>query len=184
METIKIKVENKIAYSPDAKIVCGNSDYKIEFSFDAEWGKETVKTVRFIHNNAYEDIVMTGNIIDVPIIKNTTKLSVGVFAGELRTTTPALIACVPSILCGFDTPDEPSEDVYNQIIALCNEAVNTANNVEERANNGEFDGEKGEKGEDGHTPYIKDGNWWIGENDTGVRATTVAEINNGILYLK
>jgi hypothetical protein len=25
-------------------------------------------------------------------------------------------------------------------------------------------------GKDGLTPYIKDGNWWIGETDTGVKA--------------
>lgn len=45
-----------------------------------------------------------------------------------------------------------------------------------------FDGEDGEDGytpvkgvdyfdgKDGNTPYIKDGNWWIGETDTGVKA--------------
>ena len=29
----------------------------------------------------------------------------------------------------------------------------------------------GADGRDGLTPYIKDGNWWIGGEDTGVRAT-------------
>nr|WP_314738691.1 hypothetical protein [uncultured Haemophilus sp.] len=29
---------------------------------------------------------------------------------------------------------------------------------------------KPENGKNGETPYIKDGNWWIGEKDTGVRA--------------
>ena len=28
----------------------------------------------------------------------------------------------------------------------------------------------GKDGKDGQTPYIKDGNWWIGETDTGVKA--------------
>lgn len=26
------------------------------------------------------------------------------------------------------------------------------------------------KGQDGLTPYIKDGNWWIGNEDTGIKA--------------
>ncbi len=32
-------------------------------------------------------------------------------------------------------------------------------------------GETGEKGDDGLTPYIKDGTWWIGDEDTGIKAT-------------
>ena len=32
------------------------------------------------------------------------------------------------------------------------------------------DGSDGRDGADGKTPYIKDGNWWIGETDTGVKA--------------
>lgn len=31
-------------------------------------------------------------------------------------------------------------------------------------------GKDGADGEDGETPYIKNGNWWIGETDTGVKA--------------
>ena len=31
-------------------------------------------------------------------------------------------------------------------------------------------GEAGEPGVDGKTPYIKEGNWWIDEEDTGIRA--------------
>ena len=32
-------------------------------------------------------------------------------------------------------------------------------------------GEQGPKGDPGDTPYIKDGNWWIGDADTGIPAT-------------
>ena len=35
---------------------------------------------------------------------------------------------------------------------------------------GDFNGKPGEKGNDGQTPYIKNGNWWIGSTDTGVKA--------------
>ena len=31
-------------------------------------------------------------------------------------------------------------------------------------------GIQGPKGQDGLTPYIKDGNWWIGNEDTGIKA--------------
>ena len=37
-------------------------------------------------------------------------------------------------------------------------------------------GEKGDKGEDGETPYIGDnGNWWINETDTGISASGIKE---------
>ena len=31
-------------------------------------------------------------------------------------------------------------------------------------------GEQGDKGADGLTPVIKNGNWWIGTTDTGIKA--------------
>ena len=40
-------------------------------------------------------------------------------------------------------------------------------------------GEKGEKGEDGKTPYIgENGNWWIGNKDTGVPVTTEVHVSD------
>lgn len=39
------------------------------------------------------------------------------------------------------------------------------------------DGVDGKDGKDGETPYIKDGNWWIGETDTGVKAQGVDGVN-------
>ncbi len=41
-------------------------------------------------------------------------------------------------------------------------------------------GEKGEDGANGLTPFIgENGNWWIGEKDTGVAATVIVESNDG-----
>ena len=34
--------------------------------------------------------------------------------------------------------------------------------------------------EDGKTPYVKDGNWWIGEHDTGVVADGVDQVRNAL----
>ena len=47
---------------------------------------------------------------------------VGVFAGDLSTSTPAIVHCKPSILDGEDVPAPPREDVYSQIVELCEEA--------------------------------------------------------------
>lgn len=122
MSVINIMVRRKTAANPMARIVCGNSDYKISFNFDEEWAAHGVKTARFIWNGQYADVVFTGNVCDVPVITNTTMVAVGVYAGDLRTTTPALIRCDKSILCGDGLPVEPRPDVYAQIIELLNEA--------------------------------------------------------------
>ena len=120
MRILKINIKNKIAESPNEIIVCGNSDYIIEFTFDEEWNAFDVKTARFIYNNKAVDVVFEGNKVDVPVITNSIILSVGVFAGELRTTTPALITCSKSILCQDGLPPDPPPEVYTQIMELLN----------------------------------------------------------------
>lgn len=120
MKILKIPVIDKIAQSINECIICGNSDYIIEFAFDEEWEAENVKTARFIFNGAAIDVVFEGSSVAVPVISNTTTLAVGVYAGDLRTTTPALINCKKSILCADGTPPDPTPEVYAQIIDLLN----------------------------------------------------------------
>ena len=123
MINLNITVANKVATycQRDGFIVCGNSDYQITFSFDSEWNAHAVKTARFKWNNTYTDVVFDGNCVDVPIFSNTSQVEIGVFAGNLCTTTPAVIPCVRSILCGEGAPVEPTPDVYSQIIDMMND---------------------------------------------------------------
>lgn len=120
MPTIKIAVKNKIAASPVEQLVCGNSDYQIEFAFDEEWDSYPVKTARFIWNGQYADVVFEGNICPAPVISGASVCAIGAFAGDLHTTTPALVTCVKSILCGSGSPAAPAPDVYAQIMELLN----------------------------------------------------------------
>lgn len=100
-KNLNISVTNKIAkyLQRDGAIVCGNSDYQITFTFDAEWDAYPTKTARFIWNGKYWDQPFTGNVCPVPIIQNAVFVIVGVYAGDLCTTTPASIPCKRSILC-------------------------------------------------------------------------------------
>ena len=117
---INISIRRKKASSPASHIVCGNTDYQITFTFDSEWDAYDVKTARFIWNGQYVDVVFTGNVCPVPTIRNATLCMVGVYAGDLHTTTPAYIKCDKSILCGDGAPAEPTEDVYSQIMEKLN----------------------------------------------------------------
>lgn len=138
MKTLHITVREKIAtyMMRDGEIVCGNSDYRIEFDFDSEWNAYSEKVARFIWNGAYFDQSFTGNICPVPIIDNTTQVLVGVHAGNLSTTTPASITCLKSILCGTPIPGVENDKVYaNEAKESADRANAAAERAEEIANN-------------------------------------------------
>lgn len=115
MKTLHIAVVNKVAtYTRrDGAIVCGNKDYQIEFVFDSEWDGINTKTARFVWGGAYYDQEFTGTICRVPMIVGTDSVLVGVYAGDLETTTPAVIPCQRSILCATDAPHPESGQNYS-----------------------------------------------------------------------
>lgn len=116
-EMMNITVRNKIATKTDnVAYVCGNSDYVINFDFDSEWDAYDTKTARFAHDGQHTDVVFAGNQCNVPIITNTYAFHVGVFAGDLHTTTAARVPCRKSILCGSGAPANPTPDVYDQLM--------------------------------------------------------------------
>lgn len=117
MPEMNITVRNKIATKTDnMAYVCGNSDYVINFTFDGEWDVYDTKTARFVHNGQHTDVVFTGNQCNVPVITNTYAFHVGVFAGDLHTTTAARVPCRKCILCGSGAPADPAPDVYDQLM--------------------------------------------------------------------
>lgn len=124
---IPVSVHRKIARN-EGKLtyVCGNSDYVIEFSFDEDWDGLDVKTARFISNGTVADVVFTGNRCEMPVISNTYTIEVGVFSGNLKTTTPAVIMATKSILCGEGVPADPMPDVYAQVMELLNDSSTSA----------------------------------------------------------
>lgn len=109
MRELRVDINNKIATynTRSGVIVCGNTNYKIKFTFDEEWDEFEYKTARFAWNDKYIDVVFYGDSVAVPMLSQATMLTVGVFAGEnLHTTTPAKIPCMLSILCVSDRAKE------------------------------------------------------------------------------
>lgn len=125
---IQINITNKRAVVQGAPvIVCGNSDYQVRFTFDDEWGGQPTKTARFKYvqhgETRYTDVPFTGDTVNIPPLTNIKEVKVGVYAGDLRTTTSARVPCVPSIRCGEGAPIEPTPNQYDQIINLLNELL-------------------------------------------------------------
>lgn len=132
IKTLRINVKDKIAtyLQRDGVIVCGNKGYKLAFSFDEEWEAYPTKTARFIWKGKYFDKDFTGNECSVPVINDATEVTVGVYAGDLKTTTPAEIPCLISILCGeAEVADENIQefrDIAQQAAAEAQQAATEA----------------------------------------------------------
>ena len=118
---IEISVQNRVAWQTNSvDYICSNGDFVIGFVFDSEWDEHETKTARFIHGGEHTDIVFTGTECEVPKIRNVKRMEVGVFAGDLYTTTPAFVQCRKSILCDSGAPADPTPDVYAQVMKLLN----------------------------------------------------------------
>lgn len=123
---IIIDVANKIASlaNPEDFLVCGNNDYDIEFRFDGDWEGVIAKTAVFVYGNTPVYMPFDGNICDGISIENSTICAIGVFAGDLKTTTAAVINCEPSIRdLANGVPKPPSSEVYDQIMKLLDKAM-------------------------------------------------------------
>lgn len=105
--------------------------------------------------------------------------------GQIQTSTPAEILVLPSVLelagqvldNGSCDPAAPAE-VWNWVLQKLDELEGQelspeqiAEAVEQYLTENPVTGEKGDPGSDGITPHIgENGNWWIGDTDTGVKA--------------
>lgn len=127
MKTLPIKIHEKIAvYDSDEKVVCHNSDYLLKFDFDAEWTEYKYKTAIVRYFKAPEgwlkhEMVFEGETCELPVIDKAAELYIGVFAGDIRTTTEAKIPCRLSALSMAGVPVDPPDNVYNQILKMLEE---------------------------------------------------------------
>lgn len=137
MGTLNIIVNKKIAtyLKRDGDIVCGNSDYQAKFTFDEEWAAHNKKTARFKWNGQYFDVDFTGDTCSVPVITNASAVTVGVYAGDLKTTTEAIIGAKRSVLCGDAVPNPGTGQHYtNEAKAAAEEAKAIAEEIKRDRN--------------------------------------------------
>lgn len=118
MKEIPIQIKDKIAVVRTAlPIVCGNSDYIAVFTFIGDdWSAYPTKTARFVYGNEHIDVVFTGDRCDIPPIPDAPCVEIGVYAGDIKTSTPAYVRCLRSITSGNGSPADPPESVYNQLM--------------------------------------------------------------------
>lgn len=122
---LHVNIADKIAtyQKRDGVIVCGNDDYQIKFTFDDEWAEHDKKFARFLWLGDYYDQEIEGDTCDVPVIKGADAVEIGVYAGDLETTTGAEIPCLRSILCKGGAPHpETGQHYSNEAVAAAESA--------------------------------------------------------------
>lgn len=122
MPEIHIAVENGVASQRDTAVyICGSGDFTAVFAFETGWPVEDLKTARFQTESTYQDVLFRGNACPVPVFTNARKLEVGVYCGNLRTTTPARIAIREGIRSAWGPPEDPAPSLYDQILEAVGE---------------------------------------------------------------
>ncbi len=121
MPDIRITVAEKTARAEGhPEIICGNADYTAVFDFDDEWEAYPVKTLRAVWRSGgeylYADVIFEGDAVQLPALYGTAEVALGVFAGDIRTTTPARIPCARCITDSDPQHPDPPPDVYTQLL--------------------------------------------------------------------
>ena len=122
----KITVSKRIAQTTSTEsLICGNDGDTLTVTFDDEWTNISAKTARLVWikggEYTYIDVPFTGTSCPLPAVIQAKVLFVGFFAGDstentLKTSTPAQIPCISSIL---DVPAEAfTPDVYRNILDI------------------------------------------------------------------
>lgn len=127
----KITVSKRIAQTTSTEsLICGNDGDTLTVTFDDEWTNISAKTARLVWikggEYTYIDVPFTGTSCPLPAVIQAKMLFVGFFAGDstentLKTSTPAQIPCISSIL---DVPAEAfTPDVYRNILDIIADKV-------------------------------------------------------------
>lgn len=118
---ITITVQDRIARCVGSpQIVCGNSDYIVAFECDSEWDAYQEKTAVFSFCRRGERITLTvpftGYACYAPAITDADRVEIGCCAGNIRTSTPAVVPCCKCITDAPSAAYEPQTDIYNTIM--------------------------------------------------------------------
>ena len=137
MPVLPITVREKLAsYTGNIPYICGNSDYLVRFDFDNEWDAYPQKTARFVWGSDYTDVMFEGNDCPFPLIESAMTVVVGVFAGNLKTTTGASVSACYSIRSKHGSPAAPKPNVYDRIMETLVEYDGRLDKLEEGGSGG------------------------------------------------
>lgn len=148
------QLSHQIIGRADSNVVADQSRNYLRAKFELltdDWAAPI--TVLF---NDYAVILDENNECLVPweVLAQAGKVYVSAFCGDLHTSTKTSFLVLESGYAEGQTPQDPSPNVYLQLTGMVQAAVDTANDVKQRADSGEFNGKDGAPGQD--APQIDD----------------------------
>ena len=122
-----VTVRNRRAAAEIPAVVNGNTDYMVCFDTDSEWDAFSVKTACFAFRRDGQErllsVSFSGSRCQMPLLAGTDLVSVGLTAGDIRTTAPARIPCLAGITAYAGEPYQPETDFYHtamqQLAVIC-----------------------------------------------------------------
>lgn len=146
---VSFALKNQIIRRTDYNIVVAQSRNYLRAKFSAltdDW----IGHITAIFNEY--TVLLDGNnecLVPWEVLQNPGVVKVSAFCGDLHTASVATMVVKPSGYTEGETPEPPTPGVYAQLTDLVQNAVDTANSVQQRADAGEFDGETGPQGPQG-----------------------------------
>lgn len=138
--TITFALSNQIISRTDSMILASGSKNYVTAQFDLLTEDWTAPITAIF--NEYTVVLDENNQCLVPweVLANPGKVAVSAFCGDLHTATSVLVPVHPGGYIDGQTPQPPTPGVYEQLTGMVQTAVDTANDVKERADAGEFNG--------------------------------------------
>lgn len=123
MPEIVVTVKNKMAVGDGSVIVCNNSDYVVRFALDSEWDALALRTMRIVYDSySHTDIAFSGDTVALPTIIDRTSIGIGLYSGDIHTSTCAMFDCERSVMGkNSNAVAPPPSDVYNEIVGMIND---------------------------------------------------------------
>lgn len=163
MITIPVKVKKRIVTCKKPLVEDNVGTYEIQVTLDEEWQEFKGDTRIIFFNSSMEQ--SDQNPIEVPLVSDTVTVPWEVLQqeGQLYITVKGVSGSDIIVTKEMDnplvvsragmsegnTPLEPTPDLIQLIVETANEAKDIAEDIQRRANNGEFDGKPGEQGPPG-----------------------------------
>ena len=153
--TITFELSHQVIRRTDSMILASGSKGYVTAQFDLITEDWTAPITALF--NDYAVILDGENQCSVPweVLANPGKVAVSAFCGDLHTATSVLVPVHPSGYIEGQTPQPPTPSIYQELTALAKEAMEKADDVQRRADAGEFDGDPGPIGPEG--PKGQDG---------------------------
>ena len=138
--TISFALSHQIISRTDSMILASGSKNYVTAQFDLLTEDWTAPITAIF--NEYTVVLDENNQCLVPweVLANPGKVAVSAFCGDLHTAISVLVPVHPGGYIDGQTPQLPTPGVYEQLAGMVQTAVDTANDVKERADAGEFNG--------------------------------------------